>query len=75
MESLKELVLQEMERIHLPNYWGSVEQIENENKIASLTSIKYEDGMAIEDWLHEVYHNEQGAKLEYNRSKLKRQTL
>jgi len=65
MESLKELVLQEMERIHLPNYWGSKQQIQNENKIASLTSIKYEDGMAIEDWLYKVYHNEQGAKLEY----------
>lgn len=65
MESLKELVLQEMEQIHLSNYWGSKQQIENENKIASLTSIKYEDGMAIEDWLYEVYHNEEGAKLEY----------
>jgi len=59
MRSLKQLVLQEMERIQLPNYWGSKQQIQNENKIASLTSIKYEDGMAIEDWLHEVYHEEE----------------
>ena len=65
MESLKQLVLQEMEHIHLPNYWGSKQQIQNENKITSLTSIKYEDGMAIEDWLYEVYHNEQGTKQEY----------
>jgi len=65
MESLKQFVLEEMERIHLPDYWGSKEQIQNENKIASLTSIKYKDGMAIEDWLYEVYHNEQGAKQEY----------
>jgi len=65
MESLKQFVLQEMERIHLPDYWGSKEQIQNENTIASLTSVKYEDGMSIEDWLYEVYHNEQGAKQEY----------
>ena len=56
MKDLKELILEEMEKIHLPNYWGSEEQIQNEILILKESGIEMKDKEAIEDWYYRVYH-------------------
>ena len=65
MKDLKEFILQEMEKIHLPNYWGSEEQIQNEIIILKESGIKMEDKEAIEDWYYRVYHLQPNAKKDF----------
>ena len=50
MLDLKNFILEEMERIHLPNYYGSKQQIENENRIVKESKIEMLEDEAIEDY-------------------------
>jgi len=56
MKDLKNFILEEMERIHLPNYYGSKQQIENENKIVKESKIEMLEDEAIEEYYYRVYH-------------------
>ena len=55
MLDLKNFILEEMERIHLPNYYGSKQQIENENRIVKESKIEMLEDEAIEDYYYKVY--------------------
>lgn len=56
MKDLKNFILEEMERIHLPNYYGSKQQIENENKIVKESKIEMKYNESIEEYYYRVYH-------------------
>ena len=53
---LKQLILSEMEKIHLPNYYGSEEQIKNENLIYVESGIEMKYNESIEEYYYRVYH-------------------
>jgi len=55
MLDLKNFILEEMERIHLTNYYGSKQQIENENRIVKESKIEMLEDEAIEDYYYKVY--------------------
>lgn len=61
MKDLKQFILDEMEKIHDPGYWGSEEQIQNEIVILKESGIEMEDKEAIEDWYYRVYHAQPNA--------------
>lgn len=56
MKSLEDLILEEMERIHLPNYYGSKQQIQNENLIYVESGIEMKHNESIEEYYYRVYH-------------------
>ena len=64
MKDLKNFILEEMERIHLPNYYGSKQQIENENKIVKESKIKMKYNESIEEYYYRVYHLQPNANKE-----------
>jgi len=64
MKDLKNFILEEMERIHLPNYYGSKQQIENENKIVKESKIEMLEDEAIEEYYYRVYHQQPNANKE-----------
>jgi hypothetical protein len=64
MLDLKNFILEEMERIHLPNYYGSKQQIENENKIVKESKIEMLYNEAIEEYYYRVYHQQPNANKE-----------
>jgi len=55
MLDLKNLILNEMEKIHLPDYYGSYEQIKNENLIYVKSKIEMKYNETIEEWLLRTY--------------------
>ena len=61
---LKQLILSEMEKIHLPNYYGSVEQIKNENLIVEKSKVEMKYNESIEEYYYRVYHLQPNAKKE-----------
>tara|TARA_B100000212_G_scaffold327017_1_gene289973 strand:- start:504 stop:704 length:201 start_codon:yes stop_codon:yes gene_type:complete len=64
MLDLKELILNEMEKIHLPNYYGSKEQIKNENLIYVESGIEMKYNESIEEYYYRVYHLQPNSKKE-----------
>lgn len=58
---LKNFILKEMEQIHLPNYYGSKQQIKNEIKIMEESGIEMKYNEAIEDYYYRVYHKQPNA--------------
>ena len=64
MLDLKNFILEEMEKIHLPNYYGSKQQIENENKIVKESKIEMLEDEAIEEYYYKVYHQQTNANKE-----------
>ena len=64
MKDLKSFILEEMERIHLPNYYGSKQQIQNENLIYVESKIKMKYNESIEEYYYRVYHLQPNAKKE-----------
>lgn len=64
MLDLKQMILSEMEKIHLPNYYGSEEQIKNEIYILNKTKIEMEYNESIEEYYYRVYHLQPNANKE-----------
>lgn len=64
MKDLKNFILEEMERIHLPNYYGSKQQIENENKIVNKSKVEMKYNESIEEYYYRVYHLQPNANKE-----------
>lgn len=64
MKDLKNFILEEMERIHLPNYYGSKQQIENENKIVNKSKVEMKYNESIEEYYYRVYHLQTNANKE-----------
>lgn len=64
MLDLKKLILNEMEKIHLPNYYGSEEQIKNENLIYVESKIEMKYNESIEEYYYRIYHQQPNAKKE-----------
>tara|TARA_B100000963_G_C22264952_1_gene510189 strand:- start:389 stop:586 length:198 start_codon:yes stop_codon:yes gene_type:complete len=58
---LKNFILKEMKQIHLPNYYGSKQQIKNEIKIMEESGIEMKYNEAIEDYYYRVYHKQPNA--------------
>ena len=61
MLDLKSLILNEMEKIHLPNYYGSDEQIKNENLIYVESKIEMKYNESIEEYYYRIYHLQSNA--------------
>ena len=53
-----------MEKIHLPNYYGSDEQIKNENLIYVESKIEMKYNESIEEYYYRIYHQQPNAKKE-----------
>jgi hypothetical protein len=64
MKDLKNFILEEMERIHLPNYYGSKQQIQNENLIYVESKIEMKYNESIEEYYYRVYHLQPNANKE-----------
>ena len=64
MLDLKQMILSEMEKIHLPNYYGSKQQIENENKIVKESKVEIKYNESIEEYYYRVYHLQPNANKE-----------
>jgi len=62
--NLKELILSEMDKIHLPDYYGSKEQIKNETLILKESKIEMKYNETIEDYYYRVYHSQPNSKKE-----------
>ena len=61
MLDLKKIILEEMEMIHLPNYYGSKKQIEIENLIVKNSNIEMDYNESIEEYYYKVYHSQENA--------------